>query len=236
MNFEFSNKQNYKNNSEFRIPNSELNIAPVILAAGDSKRMGYPKALLPLGRELFLTRILRVLRDAGFPRPRLILGRAAAQIEARIREWPVDILINHEPERGQLSSIQIGLDGLSETFDAAMIWPVDQPAVSVELVRGLADLFFRENCRAALPLFGERRGHPAIFHRTLFQEFMDAPLMEGPRSVLLKYRPETCFLPVEEAASVEDIDTPEEYRILTGRSLDAALKDVTRDGNQFCKT
>ena len=205
---------------------SMKSIAPVILAAGDSTRMGYPKALLPLGNEIFLTHILKILRDAGMAKPRLILGRAAGQIESCIQEWPADILINKDPDRGQLSSIQLGISDLAPEFDAAMIWPVDQPSVSVELVRRLARLFVESEALMAFPRFGEKRGHPAIFHRALFQEFMDAPLEEGPQAILLKHQHSSAILNTEELASVRDIDTPAEYQTLTGESLDSALKNT----------
>jgi molybdenum cofactor cytidylyltransferase len=203
---------------------SVKSIAPVILAAGDSTRMGYPKALLPFGNEIFLTHILKILQNAGMARPRIILGKASRKIEPCIHKWPADILINKDPDRGQLSSIQLSMSDLAPEFDAAMIWPVDQPAVSVELVRRLAQLFVESEALMAFPQFGKRRGHPAIFHRTLFQEFMNAPLEEGPKAILLKHQHSSVILNTEELASVRDIDTPAEYQTLTGESLDSVLK------------
>jgi molybdenum cofactor cytidylyltransferase len=208
---------------------SVKSIAPVILAAGDSTRMGYPKALLPLGNELFLTHILKILQNAGMARPRIILGRAAGQIEHCIKEWPADILINKYPDRGQLSSIQLGMSDLAPEFNAAMIWPVDQPAVSAELVRRLVQLFVESEALMAFPRFGKKHGHPAVFHRLLFQEFMDAPLEEGPKAILLKHQHSSAILKTEELASVNDIDTPAEYQTLTGESLDSALKNTAAD-------
>ena len=189
-------------------------IVPVILAAGDSKRMGYPKALLPMGKEVFLTRILRVLREAGLARPRLILGRDAPLIKAYIGGYPADILINPNPDRGQLSSIQLGIFGLPENFEAGMIWPVDQPGVSVGLICRLAELFVTKVCRIAVPFRDGKRGHPAIFHRTLFHEFMNAPMDKGAKGIISRYESETCFLPTDEGAAFDDIDTPAEYRTL----------------------
>jgi len=199
-------------------------IAPVILAAGNSERMGYPKALLPLGEEIFLTRILRILRETGFARPRLVLGRDAALINARIGDYPVDIYVNPDPDRGQLSSIQLGISELPEKFEAAMLWPVDQPAVSVETVRRLAGLFVMNDCRIAVPLHGGKRGHPAIFHRTLFHEFMDAPMEKGAKGIISRYESETCFLVTDESAAFTDIDTPSDYQALTGLSLDSVME------------
>jgi molybdenum cofactor cytidylyltransferase len=202
---------------------SMASIAPIILAAGDSTRMGYPKALLPLGKDIFLTRILGVIQKAGLPTPTVILGNAASVIQPRIREWPAEIWINPDPARGQLSSIQLALPRLRPEFDACLIWPVDQPAVSEELVCNLVRLFITSKSLIACPVFGGKRGHPAIYHRDLFCEFMDAPLEEGPKRILARHRKVTALLPTGESAVVQDIDTPSEYQALTGESLDSAL-------------
>jgi len=186
-------------------------------------RMGYPKALLPLGSDTFLTHILRILRNVGLPKPTIILGRAASSIQPQIQDWPADVWINTDPDRGQLSSIQLALSRLRPEFVAGLIWPVDQPAVSEDLVRRLTQLFVSSGSQIAFPTHGGRRGHPAIFHRTLFQEFMDTPVEEGPMKILLRHQNTTAMLPTEELASVEDIDTPADYQTLTGEGLDSAL-------------
>jgi molybdenum cofactor cytidylyltransferase len=202
---------------------STASILPIVLAAGDSTRMGYPKALLPLGGELFITRILRVMRNAELPRPVIILGNAAPIIQPRIQAWAADIRINPDPNRGQLSSIQLALENVSPEYDAGMIWPVDQPAISEDLVRRLAQLFLSSGSWIVFPKCGGKRGHPAIFHRELFQEFMDAPLSEGPKKILLRHQQEASELPTEETAAVQDIDTPSDYLALTGKTLETAL-------------
>lgn len=206
--------------------NSVEGIIPVILAAGNSTRMGYPKALLPFRDGTFLTHILAVLKRAGLPKPIIVLGKAACAIRPVIMEWDSVVLVNENPGRGQLSSIQIALSSLPSECDAVMIWPVDQPAISEALVKKLVRLFITSKKLIALPINGERRGHPAIFDRILFREFMDAPLMEGPKSILVRHRNETAELPAAEAGCVKDIDTPSDYVELTGKSPEAALRNA----------
>jgi molybdenum cofactor cytidylyltransferase len=198
-------------------------IAPVILAAGDSTRMGFPKALLPFGNDLFLIRILKTVREIGLLAPTVILGRSAAIIEPHIAGFGANILINPDPDRGQLSSIQLALANLGPDIDAALIWPVDIPAVPEDLVRRLTELFINSAALISFPVCGNKRGHPAIFHRSLFQEFMDAPLTEGPKKILLRHERETSMLAVQESATIKDIDTPSDYEELTGETLDSAL-------------
>jgi molybdenum cofactor cytidylyltransferase len=191
--------------------------------------MGYPKPLLPLGKEIFLTRILRILRQAGLPKPTIILGRSAEVIQPRIREWPADILINTDPDRGQLSSIQIAFSHLNPRFEAGMIWPVDLPAVSENLVLRLTRLFIESGSLIAIPFCGGRRGHPAIFDRNLFQEFMETPPSEGPKKILLRHGQKSVLLPTEESACVADIDTPADYHALTGETLESALRRIASE-------
>jgi molybdenum cofactor cytidylyltransferase len=199
-------------------------IAPVILAAGDSTRMGHPKALLPLGSDLFINRILKTTRDVGLPSATVILGNAASIIQPHIVDDEANVLLNPDPSRGQLSSIQLGLSRLGPEMNAVLIWPVDMPYVTSLLVRRLAELFVSSGALISFPIYRDKRGHPAIFHRALFQEFMDEPLMKGPKEILVRHQHETTMLEVQESFAVKDIDTPADYLELTGEPLDSALK------------
>jgi molybdenum cofactor cytidylyltransferase len=207
-------------------------IRPIILAAGHSSRMGYPKALLPLGDDTFLTRILKTIGKIPFSDPVIILGKAADQIKPMIGSSSVRIVINEDPDRGQLSSIQIGLSNVDSGQEAGMIWPVDLPGVSEDLVHRIALEFINSKALIVYPKCGSRRGHPAIFHRTLFQEFMDAPLNEGAKNILIRHQPDTLELPTDELATIRDIDTPSEYEMMTGETLGCALARVKAVGSR----
>ena len=144
-------------------------------------------------------------------------------IEPHIQDWPANVRVNTAPDRGQLSSIQLALEKIGPEYEAVMIWPVDQPAVSEDLVRRLAQLFLSSGVADSLSRCGGKRGHPAIFHRDLFAEFLDAPLQEGPKKILLRHQKETTELLTEESATVRDVDTPSDYLALTGQTLESAL-------------
>jgi molybdenum cofactor cytidylyltransferase len=198
-------------------------ITPIILAAGDSKRMGYPKALLPIGDTTFLGHILGIIRSVGLASPIVVLGRAAALIRPAIQEWPVRIIVNADPDRGQLSSIQLGISSLDVNAQACMLWPVDQPAVSEGMVFNLVRLYLQSQRLMTFPKFGGKRGHPAIFHQSLFREFLTVPLEEGPKKMISSYQQDIAELPTDESAVIHDIDTPQDYELLTGESLQNAL-------------
>ena len=143
-------------------------ITPVILAAGDSRRMGYPKALLPLESDIFLTRVLQTVQEAGLGKPTVVLGKTAPLVQPRIDACQVDILINPDPGRGQLSSIQLAFSSLRPECIAAMIWPVDQPLVSVDLIRNLARLFLSSDALIAHPVCGGRTATRQSFDGSFF--------------------------------------------------------------------
>ncbi len=204
-------------------------VVPIILAAGDSSRMGYPKALLPLGAGTFLTTILGRLEKLSFPVPRVILGRDAARIQPLIASRRCSILINTDPSRGQLSSVQLGVASLDPNCDGCLIWPVDLPAVAEGILSGLVDLFLSSHALIVLPRCGDRRGHPVIFRRNLFKELLDIPAGERAKKLLQVYRDQIVELPTSERATIEDIDTPEDYRRLTSETVGAALSRTSRE-------
>jgi molybdenum cofactor cytidylyltransferase len=202
-------------------------IAPIVLAAGDSTRMGFPKALLPIGADIFLTRILDTLDKLGLPDAITVLGSDAAQISSRISERRVQIIVNPNPADGQLSSIKLALSQIDPSSAGCLVWPVDQPGISENLVRALIRLFSDSQAPLVLPRCRERRGHPAIFGRTLFQEIMETPLHDGLKGLILRHQGDMALLSTNELASVEDVDTPEDYFRFVGETLEEALAKVT---------
>jgi molybdenum cofactor cytidylyltransferase len=196
-------------------------IIPVILAAGDSRRMGHPKALLPFKGGTFLGHILGTLAEAGHPEPTLVLGRDAARIR-NVLPKPARVLINEDPDRGMLSSIQLALSGL-DSCEGCLIWPVDQPDISSQLVRELVRLFRESQRQMALPICRGKRGHPAAFRRELFPEILALPAEQGLKSFIQSHAQDIALLPVDELGTIQDVDTPEDYERLTGESLASAL-------------
>jgi len=176
--------------------------------------MGSPKALLPLGSGTFLTVILKKLGQLELGVPIVTLGRHADSIAPVIPEECGRILINPDPDRGQLSSMKLALGHVSSACTGCLFWPVDHPLVSVDLVRALVDLFLDTRAPIVLPRVGSRRGHPAIFDRSVFKELLDLPMEGGPKRLVQKYQKEIAHLPTEESGAVEDIDTPEDYQRL----------------------
>jgi len=198
-------------------------IAPVILAAGDSSRMGFPKALLPLGELTFLGRILETLAAVGFGQIRVVLGSHESVIRPLLQDRRVHTIMNPHPERGQLSSMQLGMQDLDPGCLGCLLWPVDQPLISIGLVQGLIRLFRDASAQLAEPRCGTRAGHPVIFGRALIGELLAQPAEANPKPIVARYQEGAAWLATDERWTVEDIDTEQDYLRLTSEPLASAL-------------
>jgi molybdenum cofactor cytidylyltransferase len=204
-------------------------IVPVILAAGDSSRMGFPKALLPLGRDTFLTHILKTLEEIPLPGVLVILGRDAHRIRPHLASHRVRMLVNPHPELGQSSSLHMALENLPRECSGCLVWPVDQPLVSGALVHELIRLFLNSEASLALPACQRKAGHPAIFGKALIGELLAAPPGANPKPVVARHKKGAICLPTDEKGTIEDCDTPEDYLRITGETLAAVLARLQPD-------
>jgi molybdenum cofactor cytidylyltransferase len=186
--------------------------------------MGYPKALLPLRDGTFISRVLDTLARVELAEPRIILGRDAGRIIPSISDQQVRLLINPDPGQGQISSMKLALNDLAPNDVGCLFWPVDQPGVQEGLIRDLIRLFCASGALIALPVYEGKRGHPAIFHRSIFQELLHAPVEAGLKGVVRRHVSETALLPCNESAVAEDVDTSEDYLRLTGETVNQALR------------
>ncbi len=197
-------------------------VGAVILAAGDSSRMGYPKALLPIGGEIFLARIARTLRSAGLPDITVVVGKHAEEIRQRVNDAGLRFILNTRPELGQISSMQLAFEHMDMSFAAAMIWPVDQPAVSEMVIRGLIDTYHRTNAAIVMPTCGGRPGHPVVFRQDFCRKLLALPPGSNPKRLIRRHMDYAVLFPTEETGIASDVDTPDDYYRLTGETLEEA--------------
>jgi len=202
----------YKNKSGG--PVNRLEVCSVILAAGDSTRMGFPKALLPLGHDTFLSTILGRHQSAGLD-PLVVLGSDHSQIKRRTDAGSFRSLHNPSPEEGPLSSLKLALPHIRQA-SAFIAHPVDHPTVRVETLKSLASEHLRNRDCIILPRHLGRKGHPVLFPYKFYADLSDAPLSEGARFVVRNNRSSILCVDVNDPGILINVDTPERYIELFG--------------------
>jgi molybdenum cofactor cytidylyltransferase len=189
-------------------------IVAVVLSAGESSRMGRPKALLPIDGQTFIERIVAALKQTKVGKIIVILGHNARELQSKISHLPVEILINTDYKLGQLSSLQLAVRNLQPDLDCdgMLVHLVDHPYLAPALVEEMIRRFYETRKRIIVPIFHGKRGHPVIFSNALFDEILSAPMEEGAKAVVNAHRAETLEIETEEEGIAVDIDTPELYQ------------------------
>ena len=189
-------------------------IVAVVLSAGESSRMGRPKALLPIDGQTFIERIVAALKQTTVGKIIVILGHNARELEAKISHLPVQILINTDYRQGQLSSLQLAVRDLQADADCdgMLVHLVDHPYLAPALVQEMIRRFYETKKRIIVPKFHGKRGHPVIFSNALFGELLSAPMAEGAKAGVKAHRAETLEIDTQEEGIAVDIDTPELYQ------------------------
>lgn len=197
-------------------------IAGLVLAAGRSSRMGRPKALLPDGAGTpFVVRAARTLRVAG-AHPVMVVARPETRdaIAAALAELGPDsgvtLLVNEDPDRGQLSSLLTGLEAAGDV-DALVVTLVDVPFVTTATVRAVMEAWEQARPPIARPARGDVHGHPVVFDRRTFEALRSAPLEQGAKPVVRGYASAIEHVAVDDDGAFVDLDTPEDYAGARGR-------------------
>ncbi len=184
----------------------------ILLAAGESRRMGYPKPLLKIGGRTFVEHLSQLMLHSA-PRLVIVLGAHAARVRPAIPDDPrITVAENPDYARGQLSSLQVGLTRVSAGARGALVHLVDHPAVRSDTFAALVSLHERSGKSITIARYRGRRGHPVIFARPVFRELLDTSLSEGARAVVNADPARVEYLDVDDPGIVLDLDTPADLR------------------------
>ena len=195
------------------IPHKNTNsLAAVILAAGESKRMGRPKALLPLGDKTFVEKLIFDYHQVGCRPVIVVLGNSADRIRPTIENLDILIQINPDPQGGLLSSLQIGLDAIPSQCTGFFFCLVDHPAISVETLQRMIKEWHRNTELAVRPRFENRGGHPVLMGCKWIEPILALPHSSNMRRLLHEKVSEVIDLPVSDPGILIDIDTPADYQ------------------------
>jgi len=194
----------------------------VILAAGESSRMGRDKALLPwppgpAARGTFLSATIELLQPPS-DMVIVVAGKNADSLQTIVDAAAGYVVVNRHPERGQFSSLQVGLqEVLNRGRDAAIVALVDRPPAQPRTLASLCDAFsdaYESGKWAIVPEHGGRHGHPILIGREMIEAFLRAPAASSARDVEHSAQAHILYVPVDDPNVVANVDTPEDYERL----------------------
>jgi molybdenum cofactor cytidylyltransferase len=194
----------------------------VVLAAGESRRMGQPKLLLPYGNGTIIEMVVRNVASSRVDRAVIVLGGNRREIEQKIRTVAMKRVVNRRYKEGMFSSIRRGLSALPASAGAAVFVLADQPDVPTSVIDLLIEAYRREKKGIVLPVFRKKRGHPLLLDLKYRREIEALSPDIGLRGLLRKHPDDILEVRVSSPAVLKDIDDPDDY----GRSLRAIRRQA----------
>lgn len=202
--------------------NGASSVCGVILAAGESSRMGADKALLPwppgtATGQSFLSAAIECLNNFS-DMVIVVAGKNAANLAPVVYANAAFLVKNPAPERGQFSSLQIGLqEVLNRGRDAAIVTLVDRPPVRSSTLQMLCEAFTTRmhDKWSVVPEYQGEHGHPFLIDREMIQVFSEAPATASARDIEHQHQQHIQYLEVDDPAVTLNVDTPEDYAALS---------------------
>jgi CTP:molybdopterin cytidylyltransferase MocA len=192
-------------------------MAALILAAGESSRMGMFKPLARLGGCTFIEEAVDGFRRAGISDVRVVVGHRADELTPVLDALGVRWVLNPDHGRGMYASVLTGLASLESEIEAFFLLPVDIPLVRPRTLQQLAGLHDPSLPRIVYPRFDGKRGHPPLIPVALLGPELPADAPGGLRSILQGHEADALDVDVLDEAVLLDCDTPSDYRALLRR-------------------
>jgi molybdenum cofactor cytidylyltransferase len=188
-------------------------VGAVVLAAGQSTRMGQAKQVLPWGKHTVIEQVNSTLIQAGISEIVVVTGAAREQVEARLRTLPVNLVHNPDYSTAEMvTSLQVGIRSLSPAVEALLVVLGDQPGIEAGVVRAVVKAYRAGKSRLVVPSYEKRRGHPWLADQSLWPDLMALREEKTLRDFLNEHADEIEYVNIDSPSILKDVDTPEDYR------------------------
>ena len=207
------NAANRYTDFDVSLPSQHLTvmIGGIVLAGGESKRMGTPKATLEVDGVTFLQRAVSTLTNGGCEEVVVVINPEHTEEVATAAELGVRSVAGGARGTQQIDSLRAGIRTLSGAVTGAVVLPVDHPFVRSETVESLIAAFRARCAPIVIPVYRDKHGHPVLFSAAVFEELLHGDLPEGARSIVHGHAEELDEVAVDDGGILIDIDTPEDY-------------------------
>jgi len=191
-------------------------VSAVLLAAGESRRMGKTNKLhLLVDGQPLLRRTTQTLLASRLKEIVVVLGHEAAATRSLLDGLPVSVVVNDRYREGQMTSVHRGLESLGEASDGVMICLSDQPLLQPEDIDHLIDAFLNRSSGSILvPTYQGRRGNPIVFDYQHRESILSGDRNLGCKRLIEKNPDMVTTIEVDSDHFVVDLDTPQDYSTL----------------------
>ncbi len=186
-------------------------ISAVVLAAGESKRMGQPKMLLPWGNSTVLQTVISTLQESGLEDILVVTGGAKQQVETLVPA-SVEIVFNPDFTKSEmLGSIQAGLSAREQKSEAALIALGDQPQIEKTTIARILEEYRKTKNPIIVPSYQMHRGHPWLVRQALWTDILALQPPDTLREFLNRHADAIRYIPFDSPSILQDLDTPGDY-------------------------
>ena len=183
----------------------------IILAAGESKRMGSPKMLLPWMGRTIIEQVVENVLSSEVSGAVVVLGASADEVKSVTSGYRVFHCFNEDYRRGMLSSVQCGFSALPESCTAVVVMPGDQPMIGAGEINRVIAARAESGKGIVMPAYRGKRGHPLLIGSSYREEVMTLPDIEGLRALAARHPGDVLEAATEDPSVLRDIDTREDY-------------------------
>jgi molybdenum cofactor cytidylyltransferase len=187
-------------------------ISAVLLAAGESRRMGEFKQLLPLGDKSFVEHCVDNLLASRVGEVIVVTGHRESEVRRAIGARRVTFAYNPEYQSGMASSIKRGVNSVSENAQACVLALVDQPRIDASVIDRIIEMYEKAQPLIVLPIYQGQNGHPILVDLSLKEEILNMDPAQGLREVVHSHPGKISRVEVSDRRVLEDCDFPEDYK------------------------
>lgn len=187
-------------------------ISAIVLAAGESTRMGFPKLLLQIEGKSLLQHVIDNALQSKAGEVIVVLGAEATKLRRELEQRQVQIIENASYKEGLSTSLKVGLQAVSPQTQAVLVLLGDQPLVSHDIIDALIDKYEESGSIMVAPVYSGRRGNPVLFDSSLIPELTRVTGDKGGREIISKHLDQLATIDFESTIIGSDIDSWDDFR------------------------
>jgi molybdenum cofactor cytidylyltransferase len=184
----------------------------IILAAGESKRMGFPKMLLEFNRKPMIENVIEHVAESDTDGILVVLGGGGEKLADLVRKFDVISCYNENYREGMLSSVQCGFKNLPSDAEAVLVFQGDQPFISPSVIDSVIRAYRSSDKGIIIPVHNGKRGHPLLLDRRYRAEIDKLDPNEGLRSITVIHSDDVLEVETGDPGILRDFDTYEDYK------------------------